>query len=415
MRARPARNEVITPGSTLSNAITELAIPRVLLVITQPWLFPIRAAKAFAAAGSLVFILGPSNHPARRLNAIVRYFSMPAILYGSQLHRCLATVQPHMIVPCDDEAAYRVWKTGLTASPSVKRMIECSLGSSSAYTKISSKLRAMSVAKTLGILMPNTQELIPGEASSKAFEYPQIIKKDVGFGGLGVRIVLSAEDEARVLSEMHVSESGLRNVFRAIKRRSLWPLSYLVDRKSVRYLRQDLISGIAANQAMYCKDGRVVARLSVMVLANASGITSPAALVKIVQHSGMDDTCSRLARGLDLSGFYGVDFILSGASFDAAYFLEINPRLTPICHLTGSEGSSLIKVALAPWQDHLNPAIACANARGSIALFPDGVFGVRGHCGPSEAVLDIPWDEPWLIEQEMRRMTRMRNRSRQKP
>jgi hypothetical protein len=294
-------------------------------------------------------------------------------------------------------------------------MIECSLGGSGVYTKISSKLGAMDVAKTLGILIPDTQELIPGEASSGAIEYPQVIKKDVGFGGLGVRIVRSAEDETRALSEMQASESGLRNVLRAIKRRSLWPLSYLVDRKSDRYLRQGLISGIAANQAMYCKDGRVVARLSVMVLANASGITSQAALIKIVQHSGMDATCSQLAAGLALSGFYGVDFILSGASFDVAYFLEINPRLTPICHLTRSEGSSLIEAALAPWRNHLKPRIGCANACSSIALFPDGVFGLGDHGDPSEVVPDIPWDEPWLVEQEMRKMNRMRNRSRERP
>jgi hypothetical protein len=270
----------------------------------------------------------------------------------------------------------------------------------------------MGAAKALGILIPDTQELIPDAASSEAIEYPQVIKKDVGFGGLGVRIAHSTEDETRALSEMQASESGLRNFLRAIKRRSLWPLSHLVDRKSERFLRQDLIAGIAANQAMYCREGRVLARLSVIVVANAAGITSQSAVIKIVRHSGMDETCSRLAAGLALTGFYGVDFMLSGASFDAAYCLEINPRLTPICHLRGPEGSSLIEAALAPWRGRLQPHFGSANTCGSIALFPDGVFGLGDHGDPSEAVLDIPWDEPWLVEQEMRSANRRRNRSR---
>jgi predicted ATP-grasp superfamily ATP-dependent carboligase len=111
----------------------------------------------------------------------------------------------------------------------------------------------------------------------------------------------------------------------------------------------------------------------------------------------METAADKLSSSLGLSGFYGFDFILE-AGTQQAFLLEINPRATPIAHLTPRNGTNLIAALLDRLAGEPPRSIQQPVFRDLVALFPDGI-AVAEQQGLLDAVhLDVPWDEPWLLE-----------------
>ena len=106
-------------------------------------------------------------------------------------------------------------------------------------------------------------------------------------------------------------------------------------RESVKRARpivnaQEYVSGREAIATVACRDGEVLSLVCLEVVA-ATQPKGPAAVVRIIEHEGMEEAARILVGRFRLSGFCGLDFIITGSG--EARLLEVNLRATPTCHL----------------------------------------------------------------------------------
>jgi hypothetical protein len=113
-------------------------------------------------------------------------------------------------------------------------------------------------------------------------------------------------------------------------------------------------------------------------VVHSSEPQGPARSVRIIEHPEMAEAARRLVADLQLSGFCGFDFIL--APNGEARLIELNPRVTPTCHLL-VEGTHLVGHVLT-----LFPAPASS---------PDAPT--------MDGVLDVPIRAPRLVQAARRR------------
>jgi predicted ATP-grasp superfamily ATP-dependent carboligase len=157
---------------------------------------------------------------------------------------------------------------------------------------------------------------------------------------------------------------------------------------------QQYILGRPSNRAVICWKGKVLAGISVEAV-EVEHEHGPASVVRLIDHPEMASAVEHMVKRLGLSGFVGFDFVLDSAN--QAWILEMNPRVTPICHFSSGDGTNLA-VSLYTHMTGLLPLPR--NARidhGPVALFPNEI--VRS---PSSEYLrssqhDVPWNEPELV------------------
>jgi len=76
-----------------------------------------------------------------------------------------------------------------------------------------------------------------------------------------------------------------------------------------------------------------------VVVAQTTEGSGPASVVRVVDHPGTAASAEAFVARLGLSGFHGFDFVLVPGG--QALMLEMNPRVTPICHLAAVGGHGL--------------------------------------------------------------------------
>jgi hypothetical protein len=93
---------------------------------------------------------------------------------------------------------------------------------------------------------------------------------------------------------------------------------------------QQFAAGREAIVTVACVDGKVQTFVCLEVV-QASHPRGHAAAVRIIDHPGMAEAARRLVGRFRLSGFCGLDFIVTDSG--EAQLLELNARVTPTCHL----------------------------------------------------------------------------------
>jgi predicted ATP-grasp superfamily ATP-dependent carboligase len=113
----------------------------------------------------------------------------------------------------------------------------------------------------------------------------------------------------------------------------------------------------------------------------------------------MTAAAAAVVERLQLSGFIGFDFILD--STNRAWLLEMNPRVTPICHLRLADGTNLPATIFSHMTGETvisKPPIVNAE---TVVLFPGGLTQSHRSCSLSSVYLssfhDVPWDDPELV------------------
>jgi hypothetical protein len=122
----------------------------------------------------------------------------------------------------------------------------------------------------------------------------------------------------------------------------------------------------------------------------------PSTVLRRIHNATMDRTAEILASRLNLSGFYGLDFILEEQT-GMAWLLEMNSRATQIPHLALGPGHDLPAAAFAAVTGlPVRPRPAVTNAE-TIALFPQEWN--RDPTSPliRSAYHDVPWESPTLV------------------
>ena len=319
----------------------------------------------------------------------------------SGLRRALRECSPDIVIPCDDGVVLQLHALH-QLDPSLRPLIERSLGPPENYSVVESRHRFLSAAVDLGIRVPRTRKIEKAEDLTswhRDLGSASVLKVNGESGGNGVRISQSLDESLAAWRELHAPCSRATAWKRLIIDRDPLPL-WLRRGQSWREVTvQEFIPGRPANSMLVCWRGELLSLVSVVVVA-AEGPTGAATIVRVIENEEMKGVARLIASRLQLSGFCGLDFILE-AGTGAPYLIEMNPRCTQLGHLDlGSDGclAGVLSAALRgeppPQGQSLIPD------KKKIALFPQAL-AAGDACRPyiDTSFHDVPIEEPRLVSE----------------
>lgn len=320
--------------------------PRLLVVSANRWSTAGQIASALVLAGFEVAVVCPVDSPVYQLRKLLARFPYRSWISSASIKFAIAKWSPDILVVADDVAAQTLRSLYFEASQkqselnSIKLMelLEFSFGDPHSFEIAQSKSEILSLAASLGITCPKTTVLAGGSgfaAKETGITFPVVVKTDDAWGGLGVRVVNDQPALRAALAELSLPYNlpeKLKRVFGRMLRMRLSRWTFGQPRKiSV----QQYVAGRPCTRAVVCWKGKVLAGITVDVLATLHEF-GPAAIVKVVHRPDVTAAAEKIVEKLGLSGFLGFDFILDAAN--NSWFLEMNPRTTPICHICANNG-----------------------------------------------------------------------------
>jgi hypothetical protein len=382
--------------------------PRILLTDTNRWPVVTRLAIAFWKRGCEVAVLCPvPGHPVEKARGVAQIFHYSGFRPLTSLKAAIDEFDPDIVVPACDRGVQHLHEMHAisqekgSAGRKLSALIERSLGSPHGFPIASSRWALLETARAEGILVPKTCA-IECLADLKRWSdnwSPAVIKADGTWGGRGVRIAHSAKDAERCFLEL-TKPAGVTELIKRVllNRDRGWQVrDWKRSRPAV--IAQSFINGRPANCAVVCSRGKVLAGIAVEVM-RAQGSTAPATLVEVVEGAEMMLAAESIARRLDLSGFFGLDFIIEKGS-GATYLIEMNPRCTPPCPLPLGKGHDLVAAMWAHLMGQPLPETQSVTTKSRIAYFPQAWMSAEG-CHDvllDTSYHDIPNDEPALIHE----------------
>ena len=394
-----------TKSSDASKPVAQA--PKVLLADTFRWPFVALFALDLAKAGCDVSLVCPARHPALKTHAVRQTFSYGATRPLESLKAAIEAADPDFIIPCDDRAVEHVHELftqvrSMGASGNkIAALIEKSLGSPESYPIVSSRYELLQVAREEGLRVPDTAQINSKsdlESWQARHRFPYALKADGTYGGHGVKIVETRKQAESLLSELTGYYTASRAVKRlCVNRDGFWLRPWWNGVKPAITV-QSYIEGKPANCAVICRHGTVLAGVGVDVLS-AAGTTGPAGVVRIAENPAMMLCAERIARRLNLSGFFGLDFIIEEGT-GLAWLIEMNPRPTRLSRLQLGKGRDQIGALFAQLTNQPIRKIPPVTENKMIAYFPDA-WDSKSELLDS-CYHDIPAGEPELL-QEIRR------------
>lgn len=383
--------------------------PRVLIAATLRWPFAARLAMAFRDLGCTVDSWCPRGHPLDAVSGLARRHRAARLPWARSLRAALLAQPPELVVPCDDETArvlgliHRQCARGADAG--LRALIERSLGVPESCRRAAARGEVLALARAIGVPTPPSAAVDSLAALDRwcaASGLPAVLKSDGSWGGRGVTVLRTGHDLGPAWRDMRtppwrsvLAELLLRRDSTPLRRRLLDPPPALTV--------QGYVPGRPANRAVACWQGEVLDGMSVEAL-ETQGATGPACVVRRVEHPGMEESARRIVGALGLSGFCGLDFVLTAGG--EAQLLEVNPRATPICHLF-RRGERSLPAGLLGRMRRLPPRAARARSSGGmphdvVAMFPGEWRRDPDSPWLVDAFHDVPWNEPALVRDGVR-------------
>jgi ATP-grasp in the biosynthetic pathway with Ter operon len=220
-----------------------------------------------------------------------------------------------------------------------------------------------------------------------------------------VRLVRTPEEAEYAFDSLSAPPGVLRTIKRTLVDKDMRLLGPCLQRSRAVVSVQKVVEGSEANCAVSCWQGRVLGCISVEVLKRAD-LYGPATVVRLIDNRDMLAAAEKLARRFQLSGLFGLDFILEAAT-GKAYLLEMNARATQTCHLEMGAGRNLIEPLACELlgMPHETSSATSASAPDTIPeTIPDTIalFPAEWKRDPASRFIksgfhDVPWEEPALI------------------
>ncbi|MCL2430687.1 MAG: ATP-grasp domain-containing protein, partial [Alphaproteobacteria bacterium] len=226
---------------------------------------------------------------------------------------------------------------------------------------------------------------------------PQVLKFDVGSGGHWVRIVRTAGEASAAFDELAAMRGWFSVVRRGLEELSAAPLVDKLGGRAPAILSQRYVAGRLANRALYCRDGKVLAGITVATMHVREEI-GPTTVARVLDHPEVEDLAARIVRRLRLSGFIGIDLVLEEGS-GRPWLLELNPRHTQTCHLALSDEVDMVGALAKELKGATRRAVPrAANPHGRIiALYPGELWRDPLSEYLSAPYHDVPLHEPKFI------------------
>lgn len=389
---------------------------KLTLVAAKWWPLSARLAMTLVRQGCRVSALCPPGHPLRHVAGLERIEPYHGVRSIRALSRALHELDPDVVLPCDDGVVAQLHALH-AADATLKPLIERSLGDPQSFPIAANRFRLLEVAAELDILVPETRR---AASTADLISWHQhvapsaALKIDGECGGNGVRICSSLEESMAAWRELTAPASLATAWKRLIINRDPLALWAYRHRRPLDVTIQRLVRGRPANAMLACRNGELLAVLCVAVLAS-EGATGAATVIQRIGNEAMERAAQRLVARLNLTGFYGLDFMIESGT-DIPYLIEMNPRCTQLGHLRFASAPSLAETFVAALRGEPPNTAGEPLPLDAIALFPQALNALHGQRRASAggSYLDVPWDEPALIAElkkdgwpERRRLSRL--------
>ena len=384
------------PGST----------KRALLIATTWWAGPAKLAVALSQQGWYLEAISPKDHPFRYVSKITKRYSYAYRDPVASLRQAVQSGNPDLLVPCDDAAVLLLHRLH-SLLPECRPLIEHSIGPAFSFPTVSSRLLLMQLAKDLDIRTPETAGLRHTEELRSWFDrhdQSHVLKRDGTFGGKGVAVVHTLSEAERAFESISKGPSLANRVSRWLALGD--PLAFWNAKEhQAELIVQRFVQGRPSNILFVCEQGSIRASLSVEVLLT-EGITGAALVARTIEHPEMLLAAEKIAQTLGLSGFHGLDFILE-AETDRAYLIEMNPRCTQLGHIP-IDGQGDLARFLGPITAITHESYPSIPRSQIVAFFPQSLWSLREPVMNCPIYIDVPWMEPALVRELMKRDWRER-------
>jgi thioesterase domain-containing protein len=303
---------------------------RPMIVTTMRWFSAARLAHALSEAGFEVSACRPPDHPLDVVTTLAADHRLRRVRRLASLETAIRASRPDVLLP-DDERAWALIRRlhAYTSDPVTQALIRHSLGDA-----VSSRTAVAQEARKAGVAVPET-EVITGLAALSGWALPLVLKTDGSWGGRGVATVRTLAQLAPAWASISRLPTFPRAVKRLLVNREADGLLARVRRRRPVVNAQQYVEGREAIVTVACQSGEV-RDLVCLEVTQVSTERGPAAAVRVIDHPGMAAAARELVARFGLTGFCGMDFILTPD--DEAYLLELNPRVTPTCHLLVESG-----------------------------------------------------------------------------
>ncbi len=384
--------------------------PKVLIATTSNWVPTARLAMALSNAGCAVEAVCPPGHPLRKTGAMSRVHTYRGLAPLHSFKAAIAATNPDLIIPGDDLATrhlhdlHRRGQRKGNAGAQICALIERSLGSAQAFPVVFDRNAFIEAARQEGVRVPitgavkNTSDLTK-QAGRVGF--PLVLKANGTSGGDGVRIAQTLEQAEGALRTLQAPPLFARAVKRAVVDHDGTLLLPSLLRHQFMVSAQSFVAGREATSAVFCWQGEVLASLHFEVIhkMHASG---HAAVLRLIEHPEMPAAAEKMVRRLNLSGFYGFDFMLETHT-EHAYLIEINPRTTQVGHLALGAGRDLPVALCAALSGERVPETPKITEKDTIVLFPQEWMRDPASEFLLSGYHDVPWEEPALVDDCVRK------------
>lgn len=359
--------------------------------------------RALARVGFRVATLSPPKSIIRTVQAAQCHFEFQRWAPIKSFVGAIDAWSPDLLFFADDRSVQIAHDVHLRMSRSprdpdaarIARLIEASLGEPAGFDQAVNRSKLITLAQTMGLRCPDTV-VVPDpsklESALQSIGLPVVLKADETSGGSGVRIVATTQEAQQAYCELAVPNNWPRALRRSLGELSVRPLLDLVTGRRRTVALQQEITGRPANRALACWKGKVLAAVNVEAL-EVMYKNGPATVIRIIDNLEMSATTDALVARLGITGLCGFDFMVDKA--ERAWLLEMNPRVTQICHIPFGDG---VDLAAAMYCAITGAASSSASGmRGAttpIPLFPGAWLLGQNAAHGSRGYDDVPWDEP---------------------
>ena len=375
---------------------------RILIVATNKWFSVGQFLAALIQVGFDVAVVCPSGNPIKHIKRLSARYTYSSFRSQKSIRAAIADWKPQLLV-CNDDRAVRELhnihrqaraEAGRPESGALAELIEFSLGASQGFATSRSKSRIISVAQALQIACPPTivfNSYRDIDRHLGRITFPALLKLDESWGGRGVRLVYDDRDLMRAALELSFPHEWPKSVKSLLARViDVVPIAYRPPLPQNTSL-QHYVCGKPANRAVLCWKGKILAGITIEAIETSSEF-GPTTLAHIFEHAEITEATEKIVQSQRLSGFLGFDFMIDHAN--QAWFVEMNPRVTPACHLR-FKAPSLPAALFLQLTGELPHGDTREVPGDRIALFPNRVSNATGSRTYFD---DTPEDEPAFLE-----------------
>ncbi|WP_198030077.1 ATP-grasp domain-containing protein [Bradyrhizobium sp. Tv2a-2] len=280
----------------------------------------------------------------------------------------------------------------------IASLIETSLGSPSSYEIVTRRSSLAELAPLPDVHIPQTAHVDSvGHLLDWIQQYglPAVLKLDGSSGGWDVVMIRTTREVVPSLLKVRLHKIAMRRMKSLLFGGDVEPFFVASSFSSGGVCVQSYVSGRLANCAVACWQGDVLASTAVEVLQRSSDF-GVATVVRRVKGEPMIAAARSITKHLQLSGFFGFDFVLDQCK-PQANLIEINPRATQINHFPSYDSPDLPSALFGAI---CNKEVLSSSDRWStdeVALFPNEWNRDPASEWLSKAIHDVPFEEPELV------------------